>query len=82
MLEKHIQEYLDMESPSEADTKLFDKYSQEHEDLITEKVYSAILRSKASWYKEGERNSKYFFNLEKARAGAKNMTKILRIMLR
>ena len=36
----------------------------------------AILRAKSRWMSQGEHNTKYFFNLEKANAKAKARNKI------
>lgn len=44
----------------------------EHEN----KVKAACFRSKAQYFLHGEKNSQYFFNLEKARSNAKVITKI------
>ena len=35
------------------------------EKMYEYKTQGTILRSKTRWYNEGEKNSKYFFNLEK-----------------
>ena len=35
------------------------------EKIIEHRTKGAILRSKSQWYNEGERNTKYFLNLEK-----------------
>ena len=35
-------------------------------DYVEKRAQSTIFRSRAIWYSEGERNSKYFFSLEKA----------------
>lgn len=35
------------------------------EEIIAYKTQGAILRSKRKWYNEGEKNTKYFHNLEK-----------------
>lgn len=40
------------------------------------KTKGAILRSKARWHEEGERNTKYFFGLEKRNHDNKTITKI------
>ena len=40
------------------------------------KTKGAILRSKARWHEEGERNTKYFFSLEKRNHDNKTITKI------
>jgi len=37
----------------------------ELEKLIEYRTKGAILRSKTQWYNEGEKNTKYFLNLEK-----------------
>ena len=40
------------------------------------KTKGAILRSKVRWYDEGERNTRYFFNLENRCQSKKNITKL------
>jgi hypothetical protein len=42
----------------------------------TEKLMSSIFRSKCSWAEEGERNTKFFLNLEKHNFDNKNITKL------
>ena len=42
-----------------------EKKKRELEQIIEHKTKGAILRSKCRWYNEGERNTKYFLNLEK-----------------
>ena len=42
-----------------------DKKRREHEILIEYQTKGVILRSKSRWYNEGEKNTKYFLNLEK-----------------
>ena len=37
----------------------------ELEKIIEFRTKGAVLRSKTTWYNEGERNTKYFLNLEK-----------------
>ena len=41
------------------------KKQRELEQIIEHKTKGAILRSKCRWYNEGEKNTKYFLNLEK-----------------
>ena len=41
------------------------------QDIQVKRVESLMFRSKAKWYTEGEMNTKYFLNLEKARYNAK-----------
>ena len=43
----------------------FEKKRFELEAIIEYQTKGAILRSKSQWYNEGEKNSKYFLNLEK-----------------
>ena len=38
---------------------------EELEKIIEYRTKGAILRSKSRWYNEGEKNTKYFLNLEK-----------------
>ena len=38
---------------------------KELENIIEYRTKGAIIRSKLQWYKEGEKNSRYFLNLEK-----------------
>ena len=38
---------------------------QEYEQLIALRTKGAIIRSRSRWVEEGEKNTKYFFNLEK-----------------
>ena len=44
-------------------TKL-DKERREHELLLEYQTKDTILRSKSRWHDEGEKNTKYFLNLE------------------
>ena len=44
--------------------------------IMRQKTKGAILRSKARWHEFGERNSKYFFNLEKRNHFKKTVTRL------
>ena len=46
------------------------------DNLIDERTNGAILRSKAQWYEEGEKSSKFFLNLEKKKS-VNNTVKLL-----
>ena len=48
----------------------------ELERLMNEKTEGNILRSKVKWYEEGEKSTKYFFNLEKRNYHKKTMRKL------
>ena len=50
---------------------------QDLEEKLLEKVKGTIFRSKVKWFEEGERNTKYFFSLEKARYNAKTYIKMI-----
>ena len=39
--------------------------------LLAENIHGVIFRSRCKWYEEGEKNTKYFYLLEKAKYGAK-----------
>ena len=65
-LEKKIDEkiFCAVEQMSQLQTKL-DDYRNEIERIIEYRTKGAILRSKTRWHNEGEKNTKYFLNLEK-----------------
>jgi len=42
-----------------------EKCEQDFEALYEEKVEGIILQARAQWHEHGEKNSKYFLNLEK-----------------
>lgn len=46
-------------------TEQLDGCKSELEEIIRWRTQGAILRCKAKWYNEGEKNTKYFLNLEK-----------------
>ena len=64
-----LEEELDKRNHS--DTQVSDleeeinKQKLELEKIIEDRTKGAILRSKTKWYNEGEKNTKYFLNLEK-----------------
>ena len=47
------------------------------EEKLLEKAKGAIFRSKVRWFEEGEKSSKYFFALEKAKYNAKTCFKLV-----
>ena len=48
----------------------------ELENIIEYKTKGAIIRSKARWYNEGEKNNKYFLNLENRHCNRKTIMQI------
>ena len=57
---------------------MMNRTKQDLDDFITEKLNSIAFRAGCQWYNDAEKSSKYFLNLEKARAGAKGMNSILK----
>ena len=49
---------------------------QIYEDIFANKSKGARIRSRAQWWEEGEKSSKYFFGLEKRKAREKSWSKI------
>lgn len=49
---------------------------QDYNELMDQKVRGMLFRSKCRWYQEGERSSKYFFNLKKFKYNKKRMKQI------
>ena len=56
---------------SKSDTVLLDNSKKDLEEKIFERTKGLIFRSKARWYCEGERSSKYFYSLQNAKYNAK-----------
>ena len=48
-----------------------------HETLIQNRTKGAILRSKCSWYEDGEKSTKFFLNLEKRKAVNSTIKKLI-----
>ena len=73
------QSYLLAELNQNYDKTLVERLTEcqnELQNITQNRVQSAIFRSKCTWYTAGEKNSKYFFNLERSRFKAKNITKL------
>ena len=58
--ENNISENEKVQIYSEIDVKILQR-----EEISKYKTRGAILRSKSRWHNEGEKNTKYFLNLEK-----------------
>ena len=76
-LSEKIDEYESRLPLTEYEDSLLEKSKAELEEKTLERIKGVMFRSKAKWYEEGERNSKYFFALEKARYNAKTCYKLL-----
>ena len=62
---------------NEEDDRLWQETRAELEDMMVEKAMAMLFRSKIRWMEEGEKNTKYFFSLEKARYNAKTCFKLV-----
>ena len=60
---KLCEETFNIDSSKENITKL-DEARSEYETLYDYIIQGKIIRSRANWYEQGEKNSKYFLNLE------------------
>ena len=78
MLNKEFQEaYLIFENnPSQENHVTLNVLRERIEKLYEEKVEGIIVRSRARWHEHGEKNSKYFFNLEKRNHIKKHIRKL------
>ena len=52
-------------NPSQENLSTLNTLKEKIEHMYDKKVEGIIIRSRARWYQHGEKNSKYFFNLEK-----------------
>ena len=64
------------QNPSNATKLEIEKLKREIETLYDEKVEGKIVRSRARWHEHGEKNSKYFLNLEKRNNIKKHIRKL------
>ena len=76
-LEEQVEKYQTQFPLAEQDTNIYDRTVQDLETFKDEHIQGVIFRSQAKWYNEGEKNTKYFYNLEKSRSNAKGMDAIL-----
>ena len=53
------------------ESELLQNTQNDLEEKVLEKIRGIMFRSKAKWYEEGEKSTKYFFALEKAKYNAK-----------
>ena len=57
--------------------KIYMETKKDFEEKMFERIQGVMFRSKTKWYEEGERNTKYFYSLEKSRYNAKTCFKVL-----
>lgn len=63
---------------AEETLKFLEDKKSELDKLIHFKTKGAMIRSRARYYEEGEKNSKYFFDLEKRNSGKKDIHKLIK----
>ena len=76
-LSETVNEYESRMPLTKEEDNLLQNIREDLEDKLFEKAKGQIFRSKVRWYEEGEKNSKYFFSLEKAKYNAKTCYKLL-----
>ena len=62
---------------SECDKVEMDRLKSKLAKITDAKTQGSIVRSRARWYEHGEKNSKYFFNLEKSNQRKKHVTSLI-----
>ena len=76
-LSEKLNEYESNLPLNEEENKLMENTRADLEEKTMERIKGVMFRSKAKWYEDGERNSKYFFALEKAKYNAKTCYAII-----
>ena len=76
-LSEKVDEYESRLPLNKQEDDLLEKTKAELEEKSMERIKGVMFRSKANWYEHGEKNSKYFFSLEKAKYNAKTCYKII-----
>ena len=61
----------------EEEDQIYQESKTELEEILLEKSTSIMYRSKVRWHELGEKSTKYFYSLEKARYNAKTCYKII-----
>ena len=64
------------DSPTQENLSALNVLKEKMEELYEKKVEGIIVRSRARWHEYGEKNSKYFFNLEKRNHIRKHIRKL------
>ena len=63
-------------NPSQENLSTLNVLKEKMEQMYDKKVEGIIIRSRARWYEHSEKNSKYFFNLEKHNHIRKHIRKL------
>ena len=76
-LSEIVEEYEAKLPLPEEEYDLLEKTKLDLEEKTLERIRGVMFRSKAKWFEEGEKNTKYFFSLEKSRYNAKTCYKLI-----
>ena len=76
-LSEKVNEYESRLPLTREEDNLLEETKTELEEKTMEKVRGIMFRSKVRWYEEGEKNTKYFYALEKAKYNAKTCYKMI-----
>ena len=76
-LSEKVNEYEENLPLNRDDDELYEKTKIDLEDKTLKRIQGVMFRSKARWQEEGERNTKYFFSLEKIKYNAKTCYSII-----
>ena len=68
----------DLDTLTENELELLENSKHELENLQQEYIHGVIFRTRTRWMEEGEKNSKYFFSLEKSKYNAKTCTVLMK----
>ena len=76
-LSEQVNEYESSLPLNSEQDKMYEQTKADLEDKMMERIQGVMFRSKAKWYECGEKNTKYFYSLEKSKYNAKTCYKIL-----
>lgn len=65
-------------SPTRENIENLERVKLEYENEYNYIITGSIIRSRATWYEKGERNTKYFLNLENNKKKKSSVRKLLR----
>ena len=76
-LSEKLSDYEDNLPLDRVQTEIYENTKLDLEEAMLKRARKLIFRSKVRWYEMGEKNSKYFYNLEKARYNARTCQKLI-----
>ena len=76
-LSEKVNEYESRLPLNKEENTLLENTKMELEEKTLERIKGVMFRSKAKWYEQGEKNTKYFYSLEKAKYNAKTCFKLI-----